>query len=286
MKKFSELNNNDKTVEASTNKQDFIQNLVEESLTVVDGEIIGKDVLVQTLNRIITLNDSKTRIQVLESVKVSAYRGGFDFNKISEAIELEKQKLNAPIEVEETVEETIETEGDMFFAQPNDTIVSVRESVETEETTEEETTEEVIEEGKKDDCKKCDDDDKEDDDGEPEIEEDDKDDEDDDTVKESIESEETTEEVIEEANEEDIAIKEVEFLVSDYEQEKSDLTSLYENILNEDHLNTKKDKIKYILDNCGLEEEEKEKKEAELKELDDKKLDAAYKKCEIDCEKK
>jgi len=128
MRKFSELSNNDKKVETSTDKKDFIQNLVEEALTVVDGKIVGKDTLVKTLNKIIEMNDSKTKIQVLESVKVNAYRGGFDFNKISEAIELEKQRLNLPIQ-EEVVEEP---QRDIFFAKPNDKIVSMSESVNTD----------------------------------------------------------------------------------------------------------------------------------------------------------
>jgi hypothetical protein len=144
MRKFSELSNTDPKVERSMDKKDYIKNLVEEALSVVDGEIVGKDTLVKTLNKIIEMNDSKTKIQVLESVKVNAYRGGFDFNKISEAIEIEKAKLNAPIEEEK------EEEKDIFFAQPNDKIVSVRESVETEEV-EEETDEEVVEESVKGD---------------------------------------------------------------------------------------------------------------------------------------
>ena len=142
MRKFSELSNNDQTVDSATNKSDFIKNLVEESLTIVDGEITGKDTLVKTLNKIIEINDSKTRIEILESVKINAYRGGFDFNLISNAIEAEKEKLNNPIE-----EEVENKEGDIFFAQPNDKIVSMSESVdniEVEETTEEEVIEEAV----------------------------------------------------------------------------------------------------------------------------------------------
>ena len=113
MKKFSELSKNDTKVESSTNKKDFIQNLIEESLTVVDGQIVGKDTLVKTLNKIIEMNDSKTKIAILEAVKVNAYRGGFDFNKISEAIELEKTKLNIPIQQEVVEEEKVD--GDIFL---------------------------------------------------------------------------------------------------------------------------------------------------------------------------
>ena len=438
MKKFSELSNNPK-VEESNSKQDFIKNLVEEALTVVDGVIVGKETLVETLNKIITLNDSKTKIQVLESVKVNAYRGGFDFNLITGAIEAEKAKLNAPIEEKE--------ERDVFFAQPNDKIVSISESVETEEVVEEvveesveeteeeiieesveeteeevvEETEEIIEEGKDDDCDDCDDD-KEDDDcdddkeddkpeddeedlveesveettdevigesvendegytiddlyeqgaefiqeaadllsekGTPEwdeinnsdpsdviskledfggeeagylisaiqqveesvadfpqeeeydeeleesvqvveekkeekceeCDEEDKegeedcgdecdDDDKEEPVKESVEEEtEETEEVVEEIEEDDSLVEKVTYVVTDEMREISDLASLCEGIINEHHLETKKEKIQFILDN---EKDKKKGRKEELENMSDKEIDAVYTKLEID----
>lgn len=294
MKKFSELSNNtDNVVESATNKQDFIKNLVEESLTVIEGEIIGKDVLVKTLNKIIEMNDSKTKIEVLESVRVQSYRGGFDFKLISEAIETEKYKINNPV-VEEAVEEAVEEELEM-----------IQESVETEEVieeevieeevieesaeTEEETEEEIIEEAKKDKCDVCKECGEKCDDCKCE-----KCDCDDDKVDESVETEESEEEevieetveeeIIEESNE-DSAVEEVDYITSDYMREKSDLTSLYENILNEDHLNTKKEKVEYVLANSDLDKDSGLKKKEELENMSDKELDAAYKKCEIDCNK-
>lgn len=130
MKKFSELNNNDKKIDQVTNKKDFISSLIEETLTIVDGEIQGKNTLVKTLNKIMEMNDSKTKIQILESVKLNAYRGGFDFNKITEAIEAEKAKLNLPV-VEETTLVSDVNPGDIIASRGNDKIVSVSESLNT-----------------------------------------------------------------------------------------------------------------------------------------------------------
>ena len=93
MKKFSEFNNNNK-IEESKTKQDFVSKLVEESLTVQDGVIIGKDTLIETLNNVISMNDHKTIINVLENIKVQSYNGGLNFTWINETIENEKVKLN------------------------------------------------------------------------------------------------------------------------------------------------------------------------------------------------
>jgi len=375
MRKFSELSNNDKKVETSTDKKDFIQNLVEEALTVVDGKIVGKDTLVKTLNKIIEMNDSKTKIQVLESVKVNAYRGGFDFNKISEAIELEKQRLNLPIQ-EEVVEEP---QRDIFFAKPNDKIVSMSESVNTdvdeeveetveesveetveesveetvEESVEEETTEDVeryeladgrileahedgtiidtetgeelseeeienieLVEEKKEECdeEECDDekekkedcdeecDEEEcDDEKEPikesvkgadEEEGDEKDDDDDakdeeegdekcdDDCDDECDEKEGDEKEVKESVENDSAVTEVQFIVSDYEKEKSSLTSIYESILNDNRPETKKDKVKFILDNIDKVEVEGENKEAALENMSDSEIDSLLEKIE------
>ena len=344
MRKFSELSNNDKKVETSTDKKDFIQNLVEEALTVVDGKIVGKDTLVKTLNKIIEMNDSKTKIQVLESVKVNAYRGGFDFNKISEAIELEKQRLNLPIQ-EEVVEEP---QRDIFFAKPNDKIVSMSESVNTdvdeeveetveesvEESVEEETTEDVeryeladgrileahedgtiidtetgeelseeeienieLVEEKKEECdeEECDDEKepiKESVKGADEEEGDEKDDDDDakdeeegdekcdDDCDDECDEKEGDEKEVKESVENDSAVTEVQFIVSDYEKEKSSLTSIYESILNDNRPETKKDKVKFILDNIDKVEVEGENKEAALENMSDSEIDSLLEKIE------
>ena len=268
MKKFSELSKNDTKVESSTNKKDFIQNLIEESLTVVDGQIVGKDTLVKTLNKIIEMNDSKTKIAILEAVKVNAYRGGFDFNKISEAIELEKTKLNIPIQQEVVEEEKVD--GDIFFAQENTTIVSMSESVETEEedeviTESVETEEEVIEEKKKEDCKECDD------------EEEDKDKKKDDDEDDEEKVDEKFEDPIRES-----FVEEVDVITSDYMKEKSDLNSLYEGILQEHHLDTREEKVKFILENIEKVEVEGENKKAAIENMSDKEIDKVYTKLEKD----
>lgn len=111
MKKFTDLNNteNSNKVEHSKTKKELIGNIVEESLRIENGVIIGKDLLVETFNRMIEINDHKTAIQVLESVKTIAYNTGFNFNTINEAIENEKVLMNKPIElIVEKVEETKE----------------------------------------------------------------------------------------------------------------------------------------------------------------------------------
>ena len=66
-------------------------------------------------------------------------------------------------------------------------------------------------------------------------------------------------------------------------QELSDLASLCEGIINEHHLDTKKEKIEYILDNSDLEEVDKKIKKVELEEMSDAEVDAAYLKCEKEC---
>jgi len=89
MKKFSELNKENTKVEESTNKADFIKNLINETLSIEEGKIKGIDILAKTLNSIMDLNESKTKVQVLENVKAMSAHS-FNFLKINEAIELEK----------------------------------------------------------------------------------------------------------------------------------------------------------------------------------------------------
>jgi hypothetical protein len=435
MKKFSELSKKDHTVESSTNKKDFIKNLVEETLKVVDGEIVGKDTLVKTLNKIVEMNDSKTKIKVLESVKINAYRGGFDFNLITKAIEDEKARLNNPLEEEKE-------ERDIYFAQPNDRIVSVSESKdeeieeeleeveeELEELEEVEELEKEVEEEKEESEKMADmaedledmadelkdmakDEEEESEETEEELEEeleeleeskkekdedcveekdeekcedcdDDEDDMEDKKVKEStryklksgrlfdvksdgtiidtetgeeandIELEQLEEavevkidEVIKESkkdkittkdefveygkkllkkahgkdyddltatemlngiyndkiygkvedwgeavgilqnslkeSKEDSAIEEVSSIVTEEMREMSSLSSIYENILQEHHLETKREKIKFILDNEKLDKEGGLKRKRELENMSDKEIDKVYTKLEID----
>ena len=93
MKKFSQINESNTTVELSTNKKDFINNLINESLTVEGGEIKGKDTLAKAINKILEVNDSKTVIRVLENVKARSYRT-FSFEWINEAIVAEKKKID------------------------------------------------------------------------------------------------------------------------------------------------------------------------------------------------
>lgn len=92
MKKFSKLNESKQSVDKSTNRNDFITNLINETLSVKNNEIIGKDVLAKTLNKILDINESKLTIKVLENVKAASFHS-FNLNWINESIEKEKKKL-------------------------------------------------------------------------------------------------------------------------------------------------------------------------------------------------
>lgn len=114
MKKFSDVSN--QKIEKIKSKKEVISGLVEESLSIKDGVIVGKELLVETINKIIEMNDSKTTINVLESVRLMSYRGSLDFNVINESIENETKKLNSikhePIvETVEVVEEVVVNES-------------------------------------------------------------------------------------------------------------------------------------------------------------------------------
>lgn len=93
MKKFTDLNNKETKIENSRNRSEFINNLVEESLSIENGEIVGKEILIDTLKQILSANDHKTAINVLESIKTISYQGNLNFTWINEAIENEKVLL-------------------------------------------------------------------------------------------------------------------------------------------------------------------------------------------------
>ena len=125
MKKFSDLNKKEevKTVEEAKNRKDFIEGLIKETLTVEHGEIKGIDTLVKTLNSVMDINESKVKVNVLESVKAVSSKS-FNFLKINEAIEAEKAIIknyqfilhNPPVEEvqeEEVTEEVEDNEEEM-----------------------------------------------------------------------------------------------------------------------------------------------------------------------------
>ncbi len=107
MKKFSQINESNKTVELSTNKKDFIKNLIEESLTVENGQIKGKEALTSAINKILEINDSKTVINVLENVKARSFHN-FSFEWINESILEEKKKIECASKKECECEEKAE----------------------------------------------------------------------------------------------------------------------------------------------------------------------------------
>ena len=111
MKKFSEFNKTNK-IDESKSKQDFITNLVEETLYVENGTIKGKDVLVETINNIIKMNDHKNTVFVLENIKSVSYTGGLNFKWLNETIELEKSKMEEMLSEKKKVdcEECVECE--------------------------------------------------------------------------------------------------------------------------------------------------------------------------------
>lgn len=92
MKKFTNLGSTNKTVDLSDNRQDFIKNLIDESLTLENGEIKGKDILSAAINKMFDITESKTKITVLENVKVLTARG-LNIQLINESIELEKKNI-------------------------------------------------------------------------------------------------------------------------------------------------------------------------------------------------
>ena len=65
-------------------------------------------------------------------------------------------------------------------------------------------------------------------------------------------------------------------------REKSDLTALYENILVEHHLETKRERIEFILDNEEHNEEEGIERKKELENMSDREIENIYKKIEKD----
>lgn len=107
MKKFSQINESNTTVETSTNKKEFIKNLIEESLTIENGEIKGKDTLTTAINKILEINDSKTIIRVLENVKARSFHN-FSFEWINESIIEEKKKMECTSKKECECEEKAE----------------------------------------------------------------------------------------------------------------------------------------------------------------------------------
>ena len=106
MKKFTEINNTNKTVETSNNKKDFIKNLIDETLTIDNNEIKGKDVLYKAFETMLNMNESKTTVSVLESVKAKSFKH-LNLNWINESIETERKKINNPesFKNEEIIEE-------------------------------------------------------------------------------------------------------------------------------------------------------------------------------------
>ena len=219
MKKFTKLNEN-KTVETSTNKKDFISSLIDETLSVENGEIIGKDVLSKTLNRILELNDSKTVIKVLESIKVRSFHT-LNFEWINEAIETEKKKMYNNEYDEECVDcgDEEECEGEDCGDEECDDVS------------------EALNEGKQEikievEVKPCD--------------EEDCDEEDEKEESELIidEFEEPSEEVKEE---EDMFMKEGYNFLSDIHELSKIMESIKDSVNEEHHLETKEDRIEYIL---------------------------------------
>lgn len=145
MKKFTKLNESNKTVNTSTNKNDFIKNLIEETLSIDNDEIKGKDVLVEAISKIIEINDSKTMISVLENVKAKSFHS-FNLNWINEAIDAEKNRINnSKIElITKTVEEETVEKVEMINEAVEEIVEeTMEETTETTETTEETVNEDI-----------------------------------------------------------------------------------------------------------------------------------------------
>jgi len=108
MKKFSSLNESNRIENTPLTKDDLIKNIIDESLSISNGEILGKDNLINIINKVIKINECKTAIKTLENVKILS-RHSFSFQAINEAIENEKRNMNfiiteKVVKIEETQE--------------------------------------------------------------------------------------------------------------------------------------------------------------------------------------
>lgn len=92
MKKFTTIGNTNKTTEFSDNRTDFIKNLIEESLSIENGIIKGKDILSNVFNKILDINESKTKIAILENIKLLSTRN-LNIQTLNESIETEKKNI-------------------------------------------------------------------------------------------------------------------------------------------------------------------------------------------------
>jgi len=107
MKKFSNLNESNKIQHDPTTKSDVIKNIINESLSISNGQIVGKDKLIEIIDKLFKINECKTSIKVLENVKLLS-RHSFSFEAINEAIESEKRNMNFIITKIVKVEEKLE----------------------------------------------------------------------------------------------------------------------------------------------------------------------------------
>jgi hypothetical protein len=95
MKKFSQMNDTNKSVNTSDNKKDFIKNLIDESLSIENNQIVGKDILYSTLQEILDISETKVIISVLENVKAKSFHS-LNLEWINESIDSYKKSLTAP----------------------------------------------------------------------------------------------------------------------------------------------------------------------------------------------
>jgi hypothetical protein len=174
MKKFSQINESNKSVELSTNKKEFIKNLIEESLTVENGQIKGKEALTIAINKILEINDSKTVISVLENVKARSFHN-FSFEWINESILEEKKKIECAskkececeekaekLEKEEETEEVKESVLNESVNEECEPKIKIEITVEDPEGEEHEEGEEILkidefEDPKEEECEECED---------------------------------------------------------------------------------------------------------------------------------
>jgi hypothetical protein len=130
MKKFTQIDN--KNIENSTTKNDFLKNLIDETLSVENENIKGKDTLYESIKKIIEINDHKTIINVLENVKVNSYKQ-LNLQWINDVIENEKIIIEGIISTPAIIEDEINVEPE-HITMINENIEEIKEEV-TEETT-------------------------------------------------------------------------------------------------------------------------------------------------------
>jgi len=128
MKKFTDFANNGNKIEKVKTAKQLLESLVDDTLSIENGVIMGKDTLIETINKMIEMNDHKTTIKVLENVRAKTYRGGLDFTWLNETIDNEDAAMNEIIT--RKAELIVENVEPIIILEPIMESVEIKEEVE------------------------------------------------------------------------------------------------------------------------------------------------------------